>query len=80
MSKPVVAITRPKDRAKKACEIVEKLGGVPILAPTLDFEPVNSESLKNLVRISFIRISLKVLTAGWQSSETRPGSLLKKTA
>ena len=23
MSKPVVAITRPKDRAKKACEIVE---------------------------------------------------------
>ena len=50
MSKPVVAITRPKDRAKKACEIVEKLGGVPILAPTLDLEPVNSESLKNLVK------------------------------
>ncbi|WP_458456571.1 uroporphyrinogen-III synthase [Methanobrevibacter sp.] len=49
MSKPVVAITRPKDRAKKACEIVEKLGGVAILAPTLDLEPVNSESLKNLV-------------------------------
>ena len=49
MSKPVVAITRPKDRAKKACEIVKKLGGVPILAPTLDLEPVNSESLKNLV-------------------------------
>ena len=49
MSKPVVAITRPKDRAKKACEIVEKLGGVPILAPTLDLKPVNSESLKELV-------------------------------
>ncbi|MDO5859702.1 uroporphyrinogen-III synthase [Methanobrevibacter sp.] len=49
MSKPVVAITRPKDRAKKACEIVEKLGGSAILAPTLDLEPVNSESLKNLV-------------------------------
>ena len=25
MSKPVVAITRPIDRAQKACEIVEKL-------------------------------------------------------
>lgn len=50
MSKPVVAITRPKDRAKKACEIVEELGGVPILAPTLDLEPVNTESLRNLVK------------------------------
>lgn len=50
MSKPVVAITRPKDRAKKACEIVEELGGVPILAPTLDLEPVNTDSLRNLVK------------------------------
>lgn len=49
MSKPVVAITRPKDRAKKACEIVEKLGGTPILAPTLDLKPVNTDSLKELV-------------------------------
>jgi uroporphyrinogen-III synthase len=49
MSKPVVAITRPKDRAKKASEIVETLGGTPVLAPTLDLQPVNSESLKNLV-------------------------------
>ena len=49
MSKPVVAITRPKDRAKKACEIVEKLGGEAILAPTLDLKPVNTESLKDLV-------------------------------
>ena len=49
MSRPIVAITRPKDRAKKACEIVEKLGGSAILVPTLDLEPVNSESLKYLV-------------------------------
>ena len=49
MSKPVVAITRPKDRAKKACEIVEKLGGSAVLAPTLDLKPVNSDSLKELV-------------------------------
>ena len=49
MSKPVVAITRPKDRAKTACEIVEKLGGEAILAPTLDLQPINSESLKELV-------------------------------
>ena len=49
MSKPVVAITRPQDRAKKACEIVERLGGVPVLAPTLDLKPVNTQSLKDLV-------------------------------
>lgn len=50
MSKPVVAITRPKDRAKKACEIVENLGGEAFLAPTLDLEPVNTESLKELIQ------------------------------
>lgn len=50
MSKPVVAITRPKDRAKNACEIVESLGGTPVLAPTLDLQPVNSNSLKELVK------------------------------
>ncbi|MBP3791142.1 MAG: uroporphyrinogen-III synthase [Methanobrevibacter sp.] len=49
MSKPVVAITRPIDRAKKACEIVEELGGEAFLAPTLDLKPVNTESLKELV-------------------------------
>ncbi|WP_405268897.1 uroporphyrinogen-III synthase [Methanobrevibacter sp.] len=49
MSKPVVAITRPKDRAKKACEIVEELGGEAVLAPTLDLKPVNTQSLKDLV-------------------------------
>ena len=49
MSKPVVAITRPKDRARKACEIVKKLGGSAVLAPTLDLQPVNTESLKKLV-------------------------------
>lgn len=49
MSKPVVAITRPKDRAKKACQIVEDLGGTPVLAPTLDLQPVNTDSLKSLI-------------------------------
>ena len=49
MAKPIVAITRPKDRAKKACEIVEELGGEAILAPTLDLKPVNTQSLKDLV-------------------------------
>ena len=51
MSKPVVAITRPRDRARKACEIVEKLGGKPVLAPTLDLQPVNTPSLRNLVEM-----------------------------
>ena len=50
MSKPVVAITRPRDRAGQACEIVEKLGGEPILAPTLDLQPVDTPSLKELVQ------------------------------
>ena len=49
MSKPVVAITRPIDRAQKACEIVEELGGEAFLAPTLDLKPVNTDSLKELV-------------------------------
>ena len=49
MSKPVVAITRPRDRAAKACKIVEELGGEAILAPTLDLKPVNTQSLKDLV-------------------------------
>jgi uroporphyrinogen-III synthase len=49
MKRPVVAITRPTDRAKKACEIVEKLGGSAVLAPTLDLKPVNTDSLKKLV-------------------------------
>lgn len=50
MSGPVVAITRPYDRAQKACEIVESLGGEYVLAPTLDLEPVNTKSLKNLMK------------------------------
>ena len=49
MSRPSVAITRPADRSKAACKIVEELGGQYILAPTLDLKPVNSESLKNLI-------------------------------
>lgn len=49
MSRPIVAITRPADRSKAACKIVEELGGQYILAPTLDLKPVNSESLKNLI-------------------------------
>ena len=48
--KPIVAITRPADRAKKACEIVENLGGSAVLAPTLDLKPVNTDSLKELVK------------------------------
>lgn len=49
MEKPVVAITRPQDRAEEACNIVRELGGEPFLAPTLDLQPINSDSLKELV-------------------------------
>ncbi len=46
MSRPIVAITRPADRSKAACKIVEELGGQYVLAPTLDLKPVNSEIFK----------------------------------
>lgn len=49
MSKPVIAITRPPDRAKIACKIVEKLGGEPYLCSTLELKPINSPSLKELI-------------------------------
>lgn len=49
MLKPIVAITRPFDRAKAACDIVEELGGVAYLSPTLELTPVNSDSLKELI-------------------------------
>ena len=49
MSRPIVAITRPKDRSRVACRIVEELGGQYVLAPTLDLKPVNTASLKNLI-------------------------------
>ncbi len=49
MSRPIVAITRPKDRSRAACRIVEELGGQYVLAPTLDLKPVNTPSLKNLI-------------------------------
>ena len=49
MSRPIVAITRPKDRSRAACRIVEELGGQYVLAPTLDLKPVNTASLKNLI-------------------------------
>lgn len=49
MSKPIIAITRPSERAKIANDLVEKLGGEPYLAPTLELRPINSPSLKKLV-------------------------------
>ena len=58
MSKPVVAITRPKDRAKKACEIVKELGGEPILAPTLDFKPVDTQSTGKLAEKEGLTVAL----------------------
>ena len=51
MSKPTVAITRPIDRVKKTCEIVEKHGGEVFLAPTLELKPINTDSLKKLVSL-----------------------------
>lgn len=49
MKRPIVAITRPLDRASQACKIVEELGGSYIQAPTLDLKPVNTDSLKYLI-------------------------------
>lgn len=49
MTKPIIAITRPYERAKIACKLVKEYGGEPFLAPTLSLEPVNSSSLEKLI-------------------------------
>ncbi len=49
MCKPIIAITRPEQRARKAYDIVKELGGQPLITPTLSLEPVNSDSLKYLM-------------------------------
>lgn len=45
-----VAITRPIERVGEAVEIIESLGGVPVVAPTLELEPAETESLEWLCR------------------------------
>ena len=49
MNKPIIAITRPELRAQAACDLVEEFGGIPYLASTLSLEPVNTDSLKNMM-------------------------------
>ncbi|MDL2271044.1 uroporphyrinogen-III synthase [Methanobrevibacter sp. OttesenSCG-928-I08] len=50
MKKPVIAVTRPFTRSKIAKELIEELGGKAIITPTLDLQPVNSNSLKKLIK------------------------------
>lgn len=47
----VVAITRPLNRANEAVSIVESHRAEAFVAPTLELELINSESLKSLVEI-----------------------------
>jgi|WetSurMetagenome_2_1015567.scaffolds.fasta_scaffold189275_2 uroporphyrinogen-III synthase len=48
----VIAITRPAERSQKAVDIVEKYGGIPLVAPTLELQVSNSKSLINLCKIA----------------------------
>ncbi len=48
----VIAITRPAERSQKAVDIVEKYGGIAMVAPTLEIQVSNSESLINLCKIA----------------------------
>jgi uroporphyrinogen-III synthase len=50
MKKPMIAITRPFERAEIAKEIIEELGGDPLITPTLEIQTINSNSLKKLVK------------------------------
>jgi len=50
-NKVVVAITRPFDRVDEAISIVESHGATPFIAPTLELELTNTESLKTLVEL-----------------------------
>ncbi|MDR2624266.1 MAG: uroporphyrinogen-III synthase [Methanobrevibacter sp.] len=45
----IVAITRPFDRVDEAREIIESFKAKPFIAPTLELEVVNSDSLKDLI-------------------------------
>lgn len=46
----IVAITRPFERAEEAVKMVEEKGGVPLVAPTLELQILNSKPLVNLCK------------------------------
>jgi uroporphyrinogen-III synthase len=46
----VVAITRPVERVEEAVKMVEEKGGVPLVAPTLELQILNSKPLVNLCK------------------------------
>jgi len=48
----VIAITRPAERTAEAAEIVEKYGGIPFLAPTLELQISSSDSLIKLCKMA----------------------------
>ncbi|WP_308571569.1 uroporphyrinogen-III synthase [uncultured Methanobacterium sp.] len=43
-----IAITRPKERSQAAVDMVNDLGGIPLIVPTLELEAVASKSLMAL--------------------------------
>lgn len=50
--KSIIAITRPFNRSKEAIEIIESYGAESFIAPTLELQLVNSNSLKHLVDLA----------------------------
>ena len=50
--KTIVAITRPFHRVDEAVSIIESHGATPFIAPTLELELTNTESLKSLIELA----------------------------
>ena len=48
----VIGITRPAERVAEAVNIVEAHGGKAFVAPTLELQVSNSQSLKNLCKMA----------------------------
>ncbi|HMK53678.1 MAG TPA: uroporphyrinogen-III synthase, partial [Methanobacteriaceae archaeon] len=48
----VIAVTRPRERAQEAVDIITREGGVVLLAPTLELTMTQTESLMKLCQIA----------------------------
>jgi uroporphyrinogen-III synthase len=51
-SKKTIAITRPYNRMDEGVEIVKSYGAEPFIAPTLELKLVNTNTLKNLIKVA----------------------------
>ncbi|ADP78084.1 Uroporphyrinogen III synthase HEM4 [Methanothermus fervidus DSM 2088] len=52
MKNKIIAVTRPKDRAQEAVDIIEKHGGKALVVPTLELKKLCTESLMKICKIA----------------------------